>query len=48
VGHSKGNIQLGRPRRRLGVNIKMDHRKILWGGMDWIYSAHDMISRGLL
>jgi hypothetical protein len=27
---------VGRPRRRWEHNIKMNHRKIGWGGMDWI------------
>jgi hypothetical protein len=26
----------GRPRRRWTDNIKMDLRKLGWGGMDWI------------
>jgi hypothetical protein len=30
---------LGRPRRRLVDNIKMDLREIGWDGMDWIYLA---------
>jgi hypothetical protein len=33
VGKPEGNRQLGRPRRRWVNNIKMDLRKIGWGGM---------------
>jgi hypothetical protein len=29
------------PRLRLVDNIKMDHREIGWGGMDWIDLAQD-------
>jgi hypothetical protein len=32
---------LGRPRRRLEDNIRMDLREIEWGGMDWIHLAQD-------
>jgi hypothetical protein len=32
---------LGRPRRRWEDNIRMDHREIGWGGMDWIDLAQD-------
>jgi hypothetical protein len=32
---------LGRPRHRRVDNIKMDIRKIGWGGMDWIDLAQD-------
>jgi hypothetical protein len=32
---------LGRSRRRWEDNIKMDHREIEWGGMDWIDLAQD-------
>jgi hypothetical protein len=31
-----GERPLGRPRYRWEDNIKMDLRKIGWGGMDWI------------
>jgi hypothetical protein len=36
VGKPEGNILLGRPRRRWEVNIKIDLREIMWGGMDWV------------
>jgi hypothetical protein len=36
VGKPEGRRQLGRPRRRLKDNIKMDHQEVGCGGMDWI------------
>jgi hypothetical protein len=36
VGKPGGKRPLGRPRRRWEDNIKMDLRKIGWGGIDWI------------
>jgi hypothetical protein len=41
VGKREGKRPLGRPRRRLVVNIKMDLRKTEWVGMDWINLAQD-------
>jgi hypothetical protein len=41
VGKPKGKRPLGRSRHRLVDNIKMDLRKIGWGGMDWTNLAHD-------
>jgi hypothetical protein len=41
VGKVEGKRPLGRPRRRWEDNIKMDLRKIGWGGMDWIDLAQD-------
>jgi hypothetical protein len=43
VGKAEGKRPLGRPRhtRRWENNIKMDHREIGWGGMDWIHLAQD-------
>jgi hypothetical protein len=41
VGKPEGNRPLGRPRRRLMVNIKMDLREIGWDGVDWIHMAQD-------
>jgi hypothetical protein len=41
VGNSEGRRPLGRPRRRLVDNIKMDLREISWDGMDWIDLAQD-------
>jgi hypothetical protein len=42
VGKPEGKISLGRPRRRWVDNIKMDHREIGWGGIDWIDLVQDM------
>jgi hypothetical protein len=39
VGKSEGKIALGRPRRRLEENIKMDLQEAGYGGMDWIELA---------
>jgi len=36
-----GKSPLGRPRRRLEDNIKMDLHEVGWGGMDWIELAQD-------
>jgi hypothetical protein len=36
VGNPEGKRPLGRPRRRLVDNIKMDLRDIGWDDMDWI------------
>jgi hypothetical protein len=36
-----GKRPLGRPRRRWVDNIKMDLRKMGWGGMDWTDLAQD-------
>jgi hypothetical protein len=36
VGNPKSKRPLGRPRRKLADNIKMDLREIGWGGIDWI------------
>jgi hypothetical protein len=44
----KGKRPLGRPRRRLEDNIKMDLREIGWGGMDWIDMAQDRDQWGAL
>jgi hypothetical protein len=41
VGKSEGKRPLGRPRRRLVDNIKMDLREIGWDVMDWIDLAQD-------
>jgi hypothetical protein len=41
VGKLEGKRSLGRPRRRLMENIKMDLRDIGWDGMDWIDVAQD-------
>jgi hypothetical protein len=41
VGKPEGKRPLGRSRRRLEDNIKMDLREIGWGGMDWNDLAQD-------
>jgi hypothetical protein len=41
VGKSEGKRPLGRPRRRLVDNIKIDLRETGWDGMDWIDLAQD-------
>jgi hypothetical protein len=41
VGKPERKRPLGRPRRRWEDNIKMDLKKIGWGGMDWINLAQD-------
>jgi hypothetical protein len=41
VGKPEGKRPLGRPRRMLEDNIRMDLREIGWGGMDWIGLAQD-------
>jgi hypothetical protein len=40
VGRPEGRRPLGRPRRRLEDNIKMDLQEVGWG-MDWIELAQD-------
>jgi hypothetical protein len=41
VWRPEGRRQLGRPRRRWEDNIKMDLRKVGFGGVDWIDLAQD-------
>jgi hypothetical protein len=41
VGKPGGKRPLGRPKRRWEDNIKIDHREIGWGGMDWIDLAQN-------
>jgi hypothetical protein len=41
VGKLEGKRSLGRPKRRLVDNIKMDLLEIGWGGVDWIGLAQD-------
>jgi hypothetical protein len=41
VGKPKRKRPLGRPRRRLEDNIRMDLREIVCGNMDWIDLAQD-------
>jgi hypothetical protein len=39
VGKPEGRRPLGRPRHRWEDNIKMDLRKVVWWGMDWMNLA---------
>jgi hypothetical protein len=41
VGKPEGTRPLGRHRHRWEDNIKMDLRKVGWGGTDWINLAQD-------
>ena len=41
IGKLEGKRPLGRPRRRLEDNIKMDLQEEGCGGMDWIELAQD-------
>jgi hypothetical protein len=41
VGKPEGKRPLGRPKRRLMNNIKMDLRETVFGDMDWIHLADD-------
>jgi hypothetical protein len=42
VGNPEGKRPIGRPRRRLVDNVKMDLREIELDGMDWINLAQGM------
>jgi hypothetical protein len=41
VGKPEGKRPLGRPRRRLADNIKMDVQEVGCGCMDWIELVYD-------
>jgi hypothetical protein len=41
VGKPEGKRQLGRPRRRLEDNIKMDLQDVGFEGVDWIELSQD-------
>jgi hypothetical protein len=41
VGKPEGKRPLGRSRRRLKDNIKIDLQKVWFGGVDWIELAQD-------
>jgi hypothetical protein len=45
VGTPEGKRPLGRPRRTLEDNIKMDLQELGWGAMDWIDVAQDKDTR---
>jgi hypothetical protein len=48
VRKPEGKKPLRRSILRWKDNNKMDHRKIGWGGMNWIDLAWDRTSEGLL
>jgi hypothetical protein len=41
MGKPEEKIPLGRPRRSWEDTITFSHRKITWGGMDWINLAQN-------
>jgi hypothetical protein len=41
VGKPEGRGPLGRPRRRLGDNIKIDLQEVGYGDLDWTDLAED-------
>jgi hypothetical protein len=41
VGKPEGKRPLGRPRRRLVDNIRMDLGEVVWGDVDWIGLTKD-------
>ena len=41
VGRPEGRIPLGRARRRMKGNIRMDLQEVGWEGMDWTDLAQD-------
>jgi hypothetical protein len=41
VGRPEGKRPVGRPRRRLEDNIKMDLQEVGWGHGDWMELAQD-------
>jgi hypothetical protein len=40
-GKPEGKKLIGRPRRRLEANNKMDLKQVGWGSMDWMYLVRD-------
>jgi hypothetical protein len=43
VGKPKGKRQLERRKRKWRSNIKINHREIWLGNMDWIHLAQDRV-----
>ena len=41
VGKPEGRRPMGRPRRRLVDNIRMDLQEVVCGFMDWIWLVQD-------
>ena len=41
MGKPEGLRPLGRSRRKLEDNIKMDFRDVGWGGIDWLDLTQD-------
>jgi hypothetical protein len=41
-GETEGERSVGRPKPRLGDNIKMDFQDLEWGGVDYIDVDQDM------
>jgi len=43
VGKTEGKRPFKRSRYRLEVNIRVDMKEVLWGGMDWIHLDQDKV-----
>jgi hypothetical protein len=41
VGKPEAERPQMRSRHRWEDNIKIDHREVVWEGVDWIHLAHD-------
>jgi hypothetical protein len=41
VGKREQKIPLARPKRKWGINIRMDHREIGWECVDWMHLAQN-------
>jgi hypothetical protein len=41
IGQPADKRPLGRPRHRWEDNIVMDHREMVWEGVDWMHLAQD-------
>ena len=44
MGKPEVKRSLGRPRRRWEDNIKMELQEVVYGGMNWIELAQDMLA----